>query len=250
MNSAMEEAREQMVLTALSDKSSTFYQGMLKLLRSADANARRQKLIKKYVTVPFQVSEADLVELEEQFAVPLRVKGALMRASLSPRVAAVVHLLECALVEHAMAGGRTALIVDGDLMSVAAVGLDGKLVERTNALPRLVAGYFMEDEHLRRFASSVGTDIAMCSDRLRREQIDGGGEHFWPELRRDGPSVDVVVVNHFKTPVGPRQVADFAKCRQASVIGGFPFQVEMLYKTSGRFLVSLGGFMLMRTRMC
>lgn len=237
-----EDAIERMRLAALGDSKSMFYQGLVKMCRDADAQARRAKLVEKHVTVPFLVSDADQAELEQQFAVSVRARSGVVRSRLTPRVAALMMVLDAALLEHATLGGRSVLLVDGDIMTVAMEGLDGKLVERSNATARLSVGYFMEVEQLRKRVEQVGVDTHVAADCMYQEVLSGGGEHFWPVVRENGPAVDVVVVNHFKTPVGLRQAAWLAKSRSAGLVGAFPFQVEMLERKKGRLACFPGEF--------
>lgn len=221
------------MLTALGDSSSTYYKGLTRMLREADAQNERARRVSKGVVVPFHVDESDAVALETQFRTKVVVKGGVARARLTPRVAAMVHLLDEALIEIAGASGRRMLIVDGDLVSLAARGLKGIVVERTRATARLAFGYVCEDERLRSAvvarASALDVSAATLCDELSR----GGGEHYWPSVRADGPAVSVVVVNHFRTPACPVQLSALAMARRATLYGVFPFQLDMLTKSEG-----------------
>lgn len=230
-----------MLLNALSDTSSAYYKGIVAMLRTCEANERRAKLVQTSVVLPVPLEELDVVALEQQFAVAIKVKVGTARVRMSPRVAGVSFLVESALLEHAGGCGRTVMMVDGDVMTMAAVGVTGRLVERSNATPRLATGYFLENECLRRFATNRSSEVSIAADLLNREMTAGGGEHYWPVVREDGPSVDSIVVNHFKTPVGPKQLAWLAYKRGAVVYGVLPFQVDMLTQDTGR-LEAFPGF--------
>lgn len=227
------DARQQMLCNAFSDKHSAAYQGMMRVLRDCEAAEARAKANQPYVVVPFNVEVLDVAALERQFGIAIKVRGNHIRICATPLVAGMMFLLDNALLEHAGGCGRTVMMIDGDLMTVAALGAERRLVERTNATPRLSTGYFLEDDQLRRYSTGRGGDINVTADMLLREQVAGGGEHYWPKIREDGPKVDSLVVNHFKTPVGPRQLAWLAYKRGAMVYGAIPFQFDMLLRTEG-----------------
>jgi len=197
-------ARDAMMYAQAGDPESMFYKGAMQVLFECEAADRRANANRKHVTIPFHISEAEVLQLEEQFSVGIRLRGLHNRARLTPRVSAMVHCLDSMLVEMGGGGGRRVLQVDGDIATVVAMGIEDRLVERTYATSRLAFGYFAEDEAVRAVAMVKGGEFARAANVMLRELQEGGGEHFWPVVREDGPAVEVVLVNHFKTPVGPQ----------------------------------------------
>jgi len=236
------EERMQMLMAAAGDPNSAWYKGVMTILRDCEATDRRAKMVQKNITIPFELGSGDLVALEEQFSVGIRKRGVQNRARLTGRVAAVVHIIDAMLLEHAAGGGRRVLAVDYDLASFASQGLQGLLVERSNATARLQVGYVMEDSYVRAHGANKRKKAFAAFLALGAELTEGGGEHYHPYLREDGPQVDSIVVNHFKTPVGLEQVAWFSRCRGGVVYGCFPFQVEMLTCESGDLAAFPGRF--------
>jgi len=226
-------AREAVVLSHLTDPSSAYYRSMCAMLRATAVKEKSVLRAKQAVQIPFAVDSGDVAALEAQFAVRIKTCGAVMRARTSPRVAGMVHCVDEALVEHAGGFGRRVMAVDGDLVTLAVRGLDGRSIERTGATARLVAGYAMEDAVIQQMALSGDKTINNRARVLWRELRDGGGEHFQRQVQENGAAVDAIVVNHFRTPAGPHQMAWLAYKRRAPVYGAFPFQVEMLVKDEG-----------------
>nr|QHD64840.1 RdRp [Erysiphe necator associated ssRNA virus 1] len=237
------QAAERMKLRALQDKTSPYYKGLAEYCRRVDAEEKREKTMRSIVTIPFQLSESQVEDLEQYFSVSLRCKGNVPRGQYTVYVSALNFCLEAALAEHAGGGGKYLLCLDGDLMTTVAEGGGSRLVERTYATGRLGAGYFLEDEAVRSRALAKADKLRAMAEVVERELRSGGGEHYWPRVREDGPEVDAILVNHFKTPAGPHQLANLARLRGgAAVLGAIPFQVSFLFETKGRLECFPGWF--------
>jgi len=227
------ESLERMRTEALKDSNSGYYKGLIKLMKAAEAQEKLARIRQKSVSIPVALSDGVITRLERQFAVSIDCKGNSPRAQLSPSALGLFFCIDAALMEHVGGGIRSALYIDGDLMTIAAAGVDGRIVEKTNGMPRLAVGNVLEEEVLRRVSKSSSIGVAMGAGVLHKEILGGGGEHYWPSVREDGPDVDVVVVNHFRTSVGPHQVAYLAKCRGAYALGAIPFQNEFFFQDEG-----------------
>jgi len=238
----MADARDVALTAAVSDSSSAYYQGLMRLLRAADAAKAAAESRKMKVRVPLTLGEHDQLALERQFAVQLQTTAMAPRMRASARVAGLIHVLDAALMEIAKGPGRRVLWIDGDLIHAAAMG-SGVLVERSHISARLQAGYFLEEEAIRAVALRDAKDEASIRAlRVWREVTAGGGTMYWPRVRSDGPAADVVVVNHFKTNAPPEQLAWIASQRGAMVIAAIPFQLDFLTSMSGSLVCFPGTF--------
>jgi hypothetical protein len=227
------EARNAILNAHLSDPDSDFYKGMCNILRNSVAQEKVVKRSRPAVELPFQLADRDAVALEAQFGVAVVSHGASNRMRLTARVAAMVFCVDDVLWEHGSGPGKQVLQVDGDLVTAAVRGLEGKVIERTGATARLCAGYALEEGVLQQMATVGDRPMNVRARMLLRELMDSGAEHFSPEVRAGGVRVDTVLVNHFKTPVGPHQLANLSRLRGAVVLGAFPFQPDMLVRDAG-----------------
>lgn len=238
--------RNALILQHVRDPESEYYRGLMRMLRDASARAAQVRLSKPRVELPFKLEERDVVALEEQFRVRVVSKGSNLRAVMSPRVAGMVACADEMMMEHAGGPGRKMLLLDADVVTAAVRGFEGKVIERTWATPRLAAGYGNEEEALAQMAASGRREINVRAQLIVRETLEGGGPHYSPRVRVDGPQVEAMLVNHFRTPAGPHQLAYTGKCRGAVVWGVFPFQVEMRYADEGELLCFPGRFVIDR----
>lgn len=239
---ASERIREHSLLAAVADSSSAYYKGITRLLTQASVDERRAREASPRVVIPFSLTDREKVELEAQFRVVIKAGNGVARARMTARVSALVFIGDSMLLEHAGGPGRRVLQVDGDVASWAYLSLRSVLIERTHATPRLQVGYSLEEERVLRMSAAKSGTVRPAFELIRRQMLEGGGENYWPTVRADGPLVETVVINHFKTPMGPVQFACLCKRRGAVGRGVFPFQLDMRWAESGELQCFPGVF--------
>lgn len=238
-------ALEKTRLAALSDCRSPYYQAICDMMRRSESAAAGAASVKNPVVVAASLSNRDLQELEAQFSVKIKARGTNARAVFTPRVAGLVALIDAAQMEMCCSADRDVVWVDGDLVALMSRGLSGICVERSNASARLQAAYCREDELVASFGrvgvSNAGS-MNVAAGLILADMKMGGGESFKPRVMGAGYSADVLLFNHFRTPVGLGQVAYMCSIRKAVAYGAFPFQVEMLTQLEGPLAAFPGKF--------
>lgn len=231
-----------MTIQALRDPSSEYYKHLMRMLSNATAVERQAQASSPHVTVPFFLPDDSTNHLESQFGVRLRCKRGPIRSRNTELVAGMICVLDHALCEHGASGGRSLLMVDGDLCFLASRSLEGRAVERTQSHARLASSYAEEDCALERARLNPKSEMRVGAQLIIDEQLSGGGEHYAPFVRSRGARFDVAIINHFKTPVGVEQVALLVEKRARMAIGAIPYQPDMLYKMSGELECFPGKF--------
>lgn len=237
-----DDARCAMLLRAVGDKNSEYYKKLCRMLFDATAIHVQAKSRAPHVTVPFPLGGPVQARLEHQFGIIIKTTMGTPRSRNTEGVAALICVLDAALVEHAESGGRSAYYLDGDAVSVAAMGIERRCVERTHSHSRAAAGYFEEDLLLERLAGDSSTTLRVNAGMFVDQMSRGGGDNFSERVRVDGERFDSVVFNHMKTPVGVAQAAYLVKCRGRVGVGVLPFQPDMRYREAGNLECFPGRF--------